>query len=241
MALDPPSEVVSFLQVIGINWPAVNEDSVRDFATHVRDFANNLTSAHEEATATVNQIGGSYTGAAYDAMKDRWNNVTTKHTNDMVEACHIVATALDAAADVIVAMKGVAIAELVALAVSFVADQAAAVLTFGIAEAAEALVIEAAEKACDFLENQIEQYIIGEVLEAAIKPLAAKIETVVQGLEYDATSAATGGVSTSPTGSSFSIDTEAVQRHATTFQDHAATVRGHTQTLTSNLSGVSFA
>lgn len=238
MALDPPSEVVSFLQFIGIDWPAVNEDAVREFGSHVKDFANNLTDAHQQATATVNQIGDSYQGAAYDAMRERWTNVTTRHTNEMVEACHVVATALDAAADAIIAMKGVAIAELVVMAVSFVADQAAAVLTFGIAEAAEAAIIAAGKKAIDFLEQQIEQYIIGEVLEAAIKPLAAKIESVLQGLSYDVTSAVSGAGAVGPM---FSIDTAAVQQHATTFQDHADTVRGHTQTLTSNLSGLSFA
>ena len=54
------------------------------------------------------------------------------------------------------------------LAVSFVADQAAAVLTFGIAEAAEALVITAAKECVKFLEQQLEQLVIGKVLEAAV-------------------------------------------------------------------------
>ena len=240
MALDPPSEVVQFLQFIGIDWPAVNEDSVREFATHIRDFANNISSAHQDATATVKQIGDSYTGAAYDAMSARWASVSTTHVNELVEACHVVATALDAAADVIVAMKGVAIAELVVMAVTFVADQAAAVLTFGIAEAAEALVIKAGEEAVNFLEQQIEQYIIGEVIEAAIKPLTAKVSSAVQGLMYPESSAAPGG-SISGAGSSFSIEPQTVQAHAATFQQHADTVRTHTQTLLTNLSGVNFA
>ncbi|MFG2209745.1 hypothetical protein [Streptomyces sp. NPDC048638] len=71
-----------------------------------------------------------------------------------------MASALDIAADTIVAMKLEAIAELTVLAITFIADQAAAVATLGIAEAAEALVIAAAEKLMDFLVQQLEQYII---------------------------------------------------------------------------------
>ncbi|GAA2271354.1 hypothetical protein GCM10010430_66570 [Kitasatospora cystarginea] len=39
VAVELPCEVVSFLQFIGINWPTVNEDKVREFASHVREFA----------------------------------------------------------------------------------------------------------------------------------------------------------------------------------------------------------
>ena len=38
MAIELPTPVVDFLQVIGINFPQVNEDSVRAFAGHIRDF-----------------------------------------------------------------------------------------------------------------------------------------------------------------------------------------------------------
>ena len=238
MALDPPSEVVNFLNFIGIDWPAVNEDAVRDFAGHVREFSSNISSAHDDATSTVNQVGGAYSGAAYEAMVAKWASTSTTHITELTEACNVLATALDVAADAIVTMKGVAIAELIALAISFVADQAAAVLTFGIAEAAEALVIAAGKKAIDFLEQQIEQQIIGEVIEAAVKPLAATVERAVSGLVYNAAGAALG---VGGAGLSFSIDTEAVISHAGTLQTHAETVRTHTQDFTAKLATVNFA
>ncbi|MDX6316032.1 MAG: hypothetical protein QOF44_5496, partial [Streptomyces sp.] len=163
VAIELPDEVVSLLQFIGINWPNVNEDSVREFASHVRDFGSNVDQTHQDSTATVKKLADVYQGASYEALLVKWEQVSSSHMSELVTACHTVATALDVAADVIVGMKAAAIAELVALAVSFVADQAAAVLTFGLAEAAEALIIAAAEKAVNFLEQQLEQYIIGEV------------------------------------------------------------------------------
>ncbi|MGV9565743.1 hypothetical protein [Streptomyces sp. NPDC003480] len=51
---------------------------------------------------------------------------------------------------------------------------------------AEALVIEAAEKAVDYLEQQVTQYIIGQVIEAALNPLLGVIEKSVAGMTYSA-------------------------------------------------------
>jgi uncharacterized protein YukE len=238
MALDPPSEVVKFLNFIGIDWPDVNEDAVREFASHVREFSSKISSAHDDATSTVKQVGDVYSGAAYEAMVAKWASTSTAHISELTEACSVVATALDVAADAIVAMKGVAIAELIALAISFAADQVAAALTFGIAEAAEALVIAAGKKAIDFLEQQLEQQIVGEVVEAAIKPLLATVERAVEGLVYNAASAALGGGASS---SSFSIDTEAVTSLGGTMATHADTVRSATDDFTSKVASVNFA
>src|SRR5205823_6660906 len=109
--------------------------------------------------------------ASYEALLVKWAQLSNSHMSELIQACHVVATALDVAADVIVGMKVEAIAELVALAASFVADQAAAVATLGAAEAAEVLIVKAAEELMDFLEQQLEQYIIGQVIEAAVDPL----------------------------------------------------------------------
>ncbi|MGE7438480.1 MULTISPECIES: hypothetical protein [Kitasatospora] len=57
MAIELPSEVESFLSFIGINWPTVNEDKVREYASHVREFAENIDSAHRDSTATIQRPG----------------------------------------------------------------------------------------------------------------------------------------------------------------------------------------
>jgi uncharacterized protein YukE len=239
MAIELPSEVVDFLQFIGVNWPNVNEDSVRALAGHVRDFASNIDSTHQAATQTVQDMGQAYSGASYEQLVQTWTRLSSSHMTELVDGCKVVAEALDVAADAIVAAKGVAIAELVALAVSFVADQAAAVATFGLAEAAEALVIEAAKKCVNFLEQELEQMVIGKVLEAAMTPLEGVVQKAVSGLVYAAEGAVEGAAG-GAAGANFSMDQEALSQHFQTFQGHADAVASHAQTLQSNIASVKF-
>ncbi len=242
MAIELPGEVVQLLQFIGVNWPNINEDKVREAGQHVLQFAQNLQSTHQDATAHLQQAGQHYQGAGYDAMIAAWGQKSQDHMNELVEACHVVATALDAGADVIIGMKGAAIAELVALAASFIADQAAAVATFGIAEAALALIEEAAKKCVSFLEQQLIQYIIAEIIGAAIQPLIGTIDKAIDGLVYSALSTALGvpAPAGGAVGGSFQMDTEAFSTHMQGLQQHADAMQEHARLLHGNLSGMSF-
>ena len=240
MAIELPSEVVSFLQLIGVNWPQVNEDKIGDLASHVREFADSLHGTHQDATAAVNKMSDAYQGASYEALLAKWSSLSNSHMNDMITACHAVADALDVAVGVIVAMKLDAIAELVALAVSFVADQAAAVVTLGIAEAAEALIVLAAEKAVDYLEMQAENYIIAQVIDATLTPLAGVVAQAVGGLVYQATESALGVQGSGAGGTGFSINPQMLNTHAQIMHTHAETVAGHAQVLQGRLAGLSF-
>ncbi|MDH6128126.1 WXG100 family type VII secretion target [Kitasatospora sp. GP82] len=246
VAIELPGAVESFLQFIGINWPTVNEDKVREFASHVREFGENLESAHQGSTATIKQLGASYEGASYEALLAKWADLSNSHMDELVQATHAVATALDVAADVIVAMKVEAIAELVVMAAAFVADQAAAVATFGLAEAAVVLIEEAAKKVVNFLEQQLEQYIIGKVVEAAINPLVEVVGRAVSGMVFQAAESALGvsgggaGGGGGSAGSGFRIHPEELMAHAQTMQDHADTVAAHAELFRSKMAGVSF-
>lgn len=239
MAIELPSEVAQFLNFIGINWPQVNEDKVREFAGHVRNFATNIQDAHEQASATIKQVGQAYQGASYELLVSKWAHLSQGHMSVLLDACHVLATALDAAADFIVGMKVEAIGELIGMAAAFVADQAAAVATLGAAEAALALIEEAAEKLVDFLTQQLIQHIIGEVIEAALKPLLGLIDKAVHGMTYAALEDLLG-VSGGAAGTGFGIDADMVATHAGVFREHAQTVAGHAQTLSAAVSGLSF-
>jgi len=235
VAVELPSEVAQFLDFIGVPWINVNEDKVRDFAAHVRQFAADLGDVHQDATATLTSLGTGYTGAAYESLMRMWSNKSSAHLTDLIGGCAVLAGALDVAADFIAGQKAACLAELAVMAVSFVADQAAAVLTFGAAEAAEALIVEGARKLMEYAGQQIEQYITGQVLEAALKPLMAKMDGAVQGLLLTGLGAA--GIQVGP---SFSVDVDHVGAHANQMRQHAQTVSGHTRKFTANLRGLSF-
>ncbi|MFF8374424.1 WXG100 family type VII secretion target [Streptomyces lydicus] len=243
MAIELPGQVVSFLQFIGVNWPNIDEDKVREFASHVRDFAQKVDDTHKESTATVKQMEDVYQGASYEALLTKWGQMSDSHMTELVNACHVVADALDIAADTIVAMKLEAIAELTVLAITFIADQAAAVATLGIAEAAEALVIEAAEKLMDYLVQQLEQYIIGQVIEAAVNPLVETVGKAVGGLVFQATESALGvsaGGAGGRAGESFSIHPEALHARAEKLHGHARMVASHAAEFQTKAAGASF-
>jgi uncharacterized protein YukE len=180
VAIELPGPVADLLQFFGINWPRINEDAVRELATHVRQFAQNLENVHQDASTTIRNMGQAYQGASYDALLSLWAEKSTRHLQELTDACHVVADALDAGADVIVGMKTAAIGELAAIAASFIADQAAAAATFGLAEAALAGIEMAARRATNFLVQEITGYLTGEIVGAALQPLLGKVSSALE-------------------------------------------------------------
>lgn len=130
---------------------------------------------------------------------------------------------------------------------SFVADQAAAVATFGLAEAALAAIELAARKAIEFLEQQLEQYILMQVIELGFKALQPIIQRALDGFVFQAASAAlgvpsgAGGAAGGAIGSGFQVIPDELRSHAQVLHGHADTVASHAQVLTGKLTGVSFA
>jgi hypothetical protein len=53
MSIELPSEVVFVLNMLGLPWPAVDEDEMRACATHLRDYATSLSGTHDTAYAVV--------------------------------------------------------------------------------------------------------------------------------------------------------------------------------------------
>ena len=235
MAIELPDPVAQLLNFIGIPWINVNEDKVRDFATHTRQFAQNISDAHGDAQATLTRLGSGYQGAAYEALMRMWGGKSTSHIHELVDACHVLATALDGGADFIETQKYVCLGVLGGMAAAFVADQAAAVATAGIAEAALPAIEEAATKAVEFATQQVEQHIIGEISNAALQPLTGKIEQMVTGLVIGE-----GGGGGEGKGTGFEVDHQHLDAHAQLMQNHADTVSGHVASFTSKLSALDF-
>jgi uncharacterized protein YukE len=104
VAVELPGEVVAMLQFIGVNRPNVDEDKVREFASHVCEFADNVDGTHQKAVATVTNMASDYQGGSYDALVSSWAHLSSSHMSDLVSTCHTVATALEAAIGPLVAV-----------------------------------------------------------------------------------------------------------------------------------------
>jgi hypothetical protein len=236
MAIDDlPGPLVNFLNVIGIEWPYVNEDSISQFATLVRQFGQAVQQTHQDATDAVAKIAQAHQGASTRQMASGWGELSERHVAEIVDGSAIVADALDAWAAYIVAQKVEAIAQLVEMAVEFFADQAAAVATFGIAEAALPLIIEAGQKLGQSLIEDLEQYVLGKVVEAALKPFMAKVQSLLSGLDWSNASSSGQGA-----GDGFSLQESEVRSALSTLRSHAQTMQSHGQTLKNGLGSLSF-
>lgn len=236
MAVDDlPMPVVNFLNVIGIEWPYINEDSIHQFATLVREFGQAVERTHQDATETISHISQAHQGASTQQMVSGWSELSDRHVKEIVDGSVIVADALEAWAAYIVVQKMEAIGQLVAMAAEFVADQAASVATLGIAEAALPVIIELGQKLGQSLIQDLEQYVLSKVIEAALKPFMAKAQALLSGLDWGNTSPSASGV-----GESFGVDEAAVRLHLTTLRSHADTMIGHGLTLRQGLAGLSF-
>ena len=130
MAVDDlPGPVVNLLNVIGVPWPYVNEDTVTQFATLAREFGTAVQTTHQDSTAAVAGIAQAHQGASTQAMHSGWTTMSAQHVDELVTACGVLADALDVGAGYIVAQKLEAIATLIGMAMAFIADQAASVFT----------------------------------------------------------------------------------------------------------------
>lgn len=240
MAIEIPNEVAQFLNFIGIKWPQVNEDKVREFATHVRNFATNVNSAHNEATSTIQKIGDSYSGQSYKLLISKWATMSTDHMQTLLTACGVLATALETTAAAIVGMKVAAIGQLVVLAGACVVAQIGAIFTFGLAEAAAFAAVQAARKLVAFLAQQLIAHIIAQVVEAALNPLLGVIQKAVSGMAYSAL-ADMLGVQDGSAGTGFAVNPSAVTTQLGALRNHAQTIAGHADTFSSQIAGLNFA
>jgi len=235
MAVDElPGPVVTFLNVVGVPWPYLNEDGIRRFAAMVRQFGQAVEQTHQDATAAVAGFAQAYRGPSTERMQSGWAQLSQRHLAELVDGCGILAEALDLGADVIVGQKVEAIVELVSMAAAFVADQAASIATLGLAETAAPLIIEGAKELLETLKQQIIQYIVGEIIEAAAKPLFAKIEDAMSGLDWSQTNGAEG------VSGGFTIDHALAGGHLETMKGHAETFRTHAVNLRAGLDELAF-
>lgn len=226
---------MTFLNVIGIDWPYLNEDAIRSMAQLVRQFGQAVEQTHQDATSAVQSFAQAYQGASTQVMHSGWSQLSATHVQEIVEGCHILADALEVGADFVVAQKVEAAIQLGIMAAEFVADQAASVATLGLAEAAVPAIIAAGKALVETLKQQIIQTIMGDVIEAAAKPLFAKIENMISGLDWSNAQGDGGG-----SAQGFSIDFAAARQHVAVLRAHTETMRGHAQTLHEGLGGLNF-
>lgn len=133
-----PKEVDWVLDLLGFQWPDVDEDKMRDAAEAWSDFAAAVRRSQQQGGTAANTVRGANSGEAVEAFGDAWRKVGDGYLDDAAEAAEVLAMVLQVVAAIVMIMKIAVIVQLIALAVEFAMAQAAAPVTLGASEAGAA-------------------------------------------------------------------------------------------------------
>ncbi|MGW4644938.1 WXG100-like domain-containing protein [Kitasatospora sp. NPDC004289] len=190
-----PDELAWVLDLIGVNWPNVDEDDYREMADALREFAAEIDTGIADAHTAVQGMLGANAGLAVQAFEAHWGKVSGTHLSQLAEGGRMVAFCLDGVAVVIEGAKIAAIAQLVIMAAEVIAAQAAAPFTFGLSELGAVGATQATRVIVRRLLKEAEQMIVDQLMEmatgAVVEALAGMAGELVVNLLEDA--AADGG------------------------------------------------
>jgi hypothetical protein len=166
-----PSELDAALDLIGINWPNVDEDDYRDMAQAMREFADDIDDGAADAHRAITDLIGGNEGLAIQALERHWDLVKGKHLTNLAEAGRVAATALDAVAVLIEGAKIAAIAQLGILAAEIAAAIAAAPVTFGLSTLGGIAGTQATRIAVKRIFQEVCEEIASRIIEVATGPI----------------------------------------------------------------------
>ncbi|MGY2093581.1 WXG100-like domain-containing protein [Nocardia gipuzkoensis] len=241
MTVEVPHEVALFLNFLGVPYPDIDEDQVRELAYHVRTFATNVQNTHESASGAVRDMGSVYSGESYEAMVASWARMSSTHMADLDRACRAVAKALDITADVITAVKIAVLAELAAMAAAYAALIATTVATGGASAALTIAVRTAVRKLVSAMEEMLVAYLAAEVVSKAIEPFEHTIERMINGAVYDAAKDVLGVPSPSPSSvPALYIEPDEVLRYAAVLDELSEQMIQHAVIFAENVAALNF-
>jgi len=183
MTITLPSELVWVLDILGYEWPEIDEDEVRKAAVLVRQYGEDLSASVERADRIiVEEVGSALTAQAARSHAEAWNDNKSSNIRQFIDLLDPAATGVDLFADAVVALKLKVIAELVITAAQIAAAIASAVVTFGLGAAAQVALIAARKKVLDIATDIAVEQLMTQMLEMVIDPLSSLGEQLVQAM-----------------------------------------------------------
>jgi hypothetical protein len=173
-----PGALTWVLDMIGIDWPNIDEDQLRQAADELRELADEFTGNTGDAKSSIESMLQNNTADSLELFEALWNKLAGSHLPQLAEGLQVVGAGLDVAAVVVIGMKAAAIAQLAILAAEIISDQAEAVVTFG---ASEALIP---------VQTMATREIMKEVLDQAVKQVEQQLIQAVEGPIFEALTSA---------------------------------------------------
>jgi hypothetical protein len=175
-----PDALAWVLNLIGIDWPNIDEDELRSAASELRTISGELTSNTGDAQSQIEQMLGANSAQSLELFQALWNKLAAGHLPQLGEGMNLLADGLDVSAVVVVGLKLGAIAQLAILAAEIIADQAAAPFTFGASEAAIPVETEATSQIVkQIVKNAVDQ-VEQQLISAVEGPVFSALDSAAQ-------------------------------------------------------------
>lgn len=175
MGMTIPAELDYVLDLLGYEWPNVDEDAVRDAAHLVRGLESDLRDTLDRLESRMLELQDGAKSKSVNALVQAYADNRTSNMDQLLDALPEVATGIEIIADAVVALKVKVIAELTITAAQIAAAAATAVVTAGASLAANAAIIAARKKALDIATDLAMDELLGQVLSMVVEPLSGTI------------------------------------------------------------------
>ncbi|MFF6937651.1 YwqJ-related putative deaminase [Streptomyces sp. NPDC008312] len=176
-----PDGVDTMLDVVGVGWPNVDEDAYRDMADSLREFGDDADDDAYAAYQHIQKLLATGQSESLTALDKHWSKVQGKH-KDLAKAARLVAGALDRVADIIVARKIAAVAELADLCATVGITLAFAPVTAGLSTLLAGAKIAATRMAFKRILKEMAEAAVSEIVATLTEPAVAAIESIVSDL-----------------------------------------------------------
>ena len=210
MSIMLPGYLVRALDLLGFEWPDIDEDQLREAAGHLRTYARNgaasVAATDRKLTIDIAQV---CTAASYQVVVEKWASQTKGHMETLLEACELMAGALELLADAVVVMKGAVIVQLGIALDEFIAAQALAIETLGLSEAALGAGLAVQNRIIAGIISTFEAEVMSQIFGHIIEPLRARVRGAARALMYPVALHLAGVAPTT----TLDVDTDAVRRH----------------------------
>jgi hypothetical protein len=192
MSVELPTELAWVLNLLGFNWPNIDEDQLRAAAAADRRLAGRAEAAREHASAAREIITGRNSGISVDAFSAHAQKVTV-HLDRLAQVYGLSADALDAIALIVEGAKIAVVAQLAALAAEIAAAAAASIFTLGLSDAAGLAATALTRITVQQILDELERQVISLAEGLAVSEAIAALSESAASLANKAVSAYAGG------------------------------------------------
>ncbi|MFI6771350.1 hypothetical protein [Streptomyces sp. NPDC050355] len=182
-----PTEVDWILDLLGFQWPNVDEDKMREAAEAWSHFADACRQAASDGATAANTVRGANSGEAVEGFNNHWNKFAgdAGFLDDAADAAEAIAIVLQVVATIVMVMKIAVIVQLIALAIELAMAQAAAPVTLGASEAGAAAATATTRTIVRKIFDEAKTKIVEAVKEALAKELRKKWKDMLKDLGMD--------------------------------------------------------